>query len=152
MDAIPEKFHYLPLPQLPRLDVRDLPRLRMPNLPRLRLPNLPLAAAMWDRVGGRHSGHRVAEIRLDAIPEKFYYVPLPQLPRLHVSDLPLSATIGRGLRGRHRSSRRLVETWRSHTPDARVIERWWVSHTLETVVWMLGMSLAVLVGIVVARL
>ena len=89
---------------------------------------------------------------MDAIPEKFYYVPLPQLTRRHVSDLPLSATIGRGLRERHRSSRRLVETWRSHTRDARVIERWWVSHTLETVVWMLGMSLAVLVGIVVARL
>jgi len=144
MDAIPEKFHYLPLPQLPRLDVPDLPRLRMPNL--------SLAAAMWHGVRGRHSGRRVAETRLDAIPERFYYVPLPQLPRLHAPDFPLSATIGRGLRGRHSSSRRLVETWRSHTPDARVIERWWVSHTLETVVWMLGMSLAVLVGIVVARL
>ena len=94
----------------------------------------------------------VVETRLEAIPERFYYVPLPQLPRLHMPDLPFSPTMARGLRGRHKSSRRLVETWRSHRPDPRVIERWWVSHTLEAVVWMLGMSLAVLVGIVVARL
>jgi len=144
MDAIPEKFHNIPLPQLPRL--------HMPDLSRLRMTNLSLAAATWHGLRGRQGGRRVAKTRLDAIPEKFYYVPLPQLTRRHVSDLPLSATIGRGLRGRHRSSRRLVETWWSHTRDARVIERWWVSHTLETVVWMLGMSLAVLVGIVVARL
>jgi hypothetical protein len=88
---------------------------------------------------------------MDAIPEKFYYVPLPQLPRLHMPDLPFSAALGSGLRGRH-SVRRVAETWASHTPDARAIERWWVSHTLDAVVWTLAMSLAVVVGIVVARL
>jgi len=140
MDAIPEKFHNIPLPQLPRL--------HMPDLSRLRMTNLSLAAATWHGLRGRQGGRRVAKTRLDAIPEKFYYVPLPRLPRL-LPDLPLSATMGRG---RHSSRRWLVETWRSHAPDARAIERWLLSQKLEAVVWMLGMSLAVLVGIVVARL
>jgi hypothetical protein len=32
------------------------------------------------------------------------------------------------------------------------MKRWWASHTVDLVVWTLVMSLAVVVGIVVARL
>jgi hypothetical protein len=51
-----------------------------------------------------------------------------------------------------RDGRRVVAAWVSYTPKAKVIERWWVSHTLDAVVWTLAMSLAVVLGIVVARL
>jgi hypothetical protein len=159
MDTTPEKLHYVPLPDLPHLHLRDLPRLRMPDLPRLRtprlprlrMPNLSLSAAIRASLRGRQSGRRVVATRMDPIPEKFYYVPLPQLPRLHVPDLPFSAAIGRGRRGWH-SGRRVVGSWGSHTPDARVVEKWWASHAPEAVLWMLAFSLAAVVGVVVARL
>lgn len=103
---------------------------------------------------------------MDAIPEKFYYVPLPQLrrlrmphrprlrrsdlPRLGIRDLSAVAVIGRGLRGH--PGRRVVEVWASHRPHARVVERWWASHKPDSVVWMLGIASAVVVAVVVARL
>lgn len=142
MDAIPQRFHHVPLPRLPRL--------HMPDLPRLRISNLSLSDGMRRGFGGR-SGHRVVETRMDATPEKLYYVALPQLPRLHMPHLPFSAAMGRGLRSWD-SARRVVETWASRAPGPRVMKRWWVSHTLDLVVWTLAMSLAVVVGIVVARL
>jgi hypothetical protein len=122
----------------------------MPDLPRLPRSNLSLSPVISRGVGGR-SGRRVVETRKDAIPEKLYYVPLPQLPPLRMPDLPFSAAMGRGVRSWD-SGRRVVETWASHTPGPRVMKRWWASHTVDLVVWTLVMSLAVVVGIVVARL
>jgi hypothetical protein len=52
MDATPDKFYYVPLPQLPRLRMPDLPR-----LPRLRVPALPLSAV---RVRGRRRRYSTA--------------------------------------------------------------------------------------------
>jgi hypothetical protein len=146
MDASPEKAYYLPLPHLPQLQVPDLPRLRVPRLPRLRARDLSsiVRRSLWRP----QPAHTKTETRVDPIPEKFYYVPLPLLVRPHVREL--AATIGRGRRERH-GSRRGAEAWASHTPDARVVKRWWASHTPEAVAWMLAITSAVLVGMLVAR-
>jgi hypothetical protein len=90
-------------------------------------------------------------MRTDPIPERFYYVPLPQLPRLHMPDLAFSAAIGRDRQGL-RWGRRVVKACASHTPNARVVERWWASHTLDAVLWTLALASAVVVGVVVVRL
>jgi hypothetical protein len=112
------------------------------------MPDLSFSALIRLAVRGRDRGRRVTETPMDPIPEKLYYVPLPQLRHLHVRDLPLWATIGRGLRGRH-DGHRFVEAWASYT---RAVERWWMSHTVDEVVWMLALALAVVVAFVVARL
>jgi hypothetical protein len=75
---------------------------------------------------------------MDAIRKKLHQVPLPRRPRLHLPDLALSATISRGLRRRHDAG--------------RAVQTWWASHTLEAVLWALGMALAVVAGLLVARL
>jgi hypothetical protein len=64
----------------------------------------------------------------------------PGLKRLSDVSVPraLSATLGRGLRRRHRAR--------------RVVETWWASHTLETVLWTLALALGIGVGLVIARL
>jgi hypothetical protein len=74
---------------------------------------------------------------MDAIRRKLHLV-LSRRPRLRMPYLALSATISRGLRRRHGAG--------------RVVHTWWASHTPEAVLWTLGMALAVVVGLVVARL
>jgi hypothetical protein len=103
-----------------------------------------MGRSLW----GRQSGRRATEARLDPTPEKFYYVPLPGLSLLRVPS-SFSAAIGRGL---WHSGRRVVRVWASHTPDARLVQTWWASHTLDAAIWTVAISLAVVVGFVVARL
>jgi hypothetical protein len=88
---------------------------------------------------------------MDAIPEKFYYVPLPRPPRLGMPDLPrpprlprlpmpglaLSATIDAGRR-RWRRGRRVAATW-------------WASHTLDAALWTLAIAFGVVLGLVLAQ-
>jgi hypothetical protein len=74
---------------------------------------------------------------LGAIPEKLYYVPRPQLSRLRVPS-SFSAAIGGALHSRHRAG--------------RVVRKWGASHTLEATVWTLAIALAVVLGIVIARI
>jgi hypothetical protein len=50
-------------------------------------------------------------------------------------DLSLSVTAGQGL-----------------ASGRRVVERWWATHALDAVLWTLAGALAVVVGLVVARL
>jgi hypothetical protein len=91
------------------------------------------------------------ELRMDATPDKVYYVPLPQLPRLHmrplprlphlrrVPVLPFSARLVRGRRRLHRSSRTPVVTWSA-------------AHSLDMVLWTLALVLAVGIGAGIGQL
>jgi hypothetical protein len=75
---------------------------------------------------------------LNAIRTTFSYVRASRLARVPMPDLALAATIGRPLRLRQ-CARRVVRKWRA-------------LHTLEaTVWWTLALTLAVVLGIVVAR-
>jgi hypothetical protein len=85
---------------------------------------------------------------MEAMPEKFYYVPFPRLPHLRMSvfpRLPLLPTRGIGLSSKIGEGRR---RWRRRR---RVLETWWASHTLDAVLWTLAIVSAVLVGFVLAQ-
>ena len=73
---------------------------------------------------------------MDAAPERFYYVALPRLAGLRWPERHLSARSGPGRRGRHR---------------AALLQMWWAAHSLEAAIWMLAITVAVGVGVVVAK-
>jgi len=73
---------------------------------------------------------------MDAAPERFYYVALPRLPGLRWPARHLSARSGPGRRSRHR---------------AALLQTWWAAHSVDAVVWMLAITLAVGVGVVLAK-
>jgi hypothetical protein len=147
LDASPEKTYYVPFPRLSHLQMPDLPRPRMPQLPHLRVR--ALSVIVRRRLWGRHTGHTSAQTRVYSIPEKLYYVPLPQLARWPVRGL--STTVRRGFRARH-TLRRVAAALASRRPDARAVGRWWASHKPEALAWMLAVTSAVVVGMLVARL
>jgi hypothetical protein len=72
---------------------------------------------------------------MDAAPERFYYVALPRLAGLRWPER-LSARSGPGRRSRHR---------------AALLQTWWAAHSVDAAVWMLAITLAVGVGVVVAK-
>jgi hypothetical protein len=67
--------------------------------------------------------------------EKLGNLPLPRVPSLRLADSPISVTTGHGL-GKGR----------------RVVRTWLTSHALDAVLWTLAVALAVVVGVVIARL
>ena len=87
-------------------------------------------------VAGR--GISLFAVAVTAVREKLNNLPSPRVSRLRLPDFAFSARIGRGHR-RTRSAHKLARTW-------------WASHTLDAVLWTLAGALAVVVGVVVARL
>ena len=73
---------------------------------------------------------------MDAMPETFYYVPLPRPPSVRIRRGAFSSS---GARRRLRCGLAMVETW-------------WAAHTLEVVLSMLGVVMALAVGVLVVQL
>jgi hypothetical protein len=156
MDAIPDKFYYVPLPRLPRLRMSDLAR-----LPHLQMSTFPLAATIvrgersWRR-SCRATGTWLAAHTLDAAAWT--------LATAIGVVAGFAATVNRGRRswqtGRRAAGtlcathvlatlRRGRRSWHS---GRRSVEMWWAAHALEAAVWTLGLAFAVGVGVVVGGL
>jgi hypothetical protein len=81
--------------------------------------------------------HKLGGLR-GAVPAgrtKLSEVPLPRAGRLREPAVAFFAALRRGLRRWHRAR--------------RVVKRWWASHALEAVLWMLGLALSVFAGLIV---
>ena len=123
MDALPEKFYYVPLPHIPRPHMPELPRLRKPDLPRLRAGSIP-------------------RLRVSALPR----LRTPELPRLRIPDV---SPVARRSTAALSTGRRLTDGGISR---AQVAARWCGAHSREQIVWTLVTVAAIVLGVLAARL
>jgi len=156
MDAIPDKFYYVPLPRLPRLRMSDLAR-----LPHLHMSTVPLVGTM---VPGRRSWRRSCRATGTWLAVHTRDAVAWTLVAAIGLAAGFAATVDGGRRG-WQIGRRAAGTWcatralatvgrgrRSWRSGRKTVEMWWAAHVLEAAVWTLGLGFAVGVGVVVAGL
>lgn len=107
----------------------------------------------------------------DAVPERFYYVPLPRLsrPRLRGVRQVMRFRMPLARRRRHGGIVRVVRAWRTHALDLalwvlglagaamrrwratrRATKVWWRTHVLDVALCLSGLAGAVVVALVAA--